>query len=265
MLQAERYKLILDILDTEGTVSVNKLAEALSCSTMTIRRDLKELDEQNKIVRLYGGAQKVNLQQKERTSKEKSALNIKEKEYIGKIMNALIEDRSVIYIGAGTTAYYALPSIKKEDLTIITNSLPSFIYLTKNTSYKLLLAGGSFNTTTEEFVGPVAERSFEGLNIDVAFAATNGIYNDNVTTSNPPQGSIQNIAFSHSKIKIIIADHTKFNTSDLFTFHKLSDLDYVITDSKLSDELLNYYSQFVRIITKGDDLHDTYNHSKSFS
>lgn len=265
MLQAERYKLILEILDTEETVSVNKLADALNCSTMTIRRDLKELDEQQKIVRLYGGAQKINLQQRERTSIEKSSLNILEKEYIGKVMNEFIEDRSIIYIGAGTTAYYALPNIKKKDLTIITNSLPSFVYLTKNTSYKLLLAGGSFNTKTEEFVGPVAERSFEGLNIDVAFAATNGIYNDNVTASNPPQGSIQNTAFAHSKTKIIIADHTKFNTSDLFTFHKLSDLDYVITDCGISDELLNYYSQFIRIIKKGDDLHDTHHHFKSFS
>lgn len=264
MLQAERFRVILSMLNTKETISVNEFAKALNCSTMTIRRDIKELDEQKKIVRLYGGAQKVNVQQRERTSQEKSTINIDEKKYIGTIMNQLIPDNSVIYIGAGTTAFYALPNIRRKGLTIITNSLPSFVYLTKNTDYKLLLAGGSFNKTTEEFIGGVAERAFDGLNIDIAFAATNGIYNDNVTTSNPSEGSIQNTAFEHSKIKVIIADHTKFNTSDLFTFHKLSDVDFLITDSEIDDDLLNYYSQYVKILTKGGDLHDLNNHIESF-
>lgn len=103
-----------------------------------------------------------------------------------------------------------------------------------NTNYRVLLTGGEFSRTTEELYGETAEKSFENLNIDIAFAATNGIFKNYITTANLVKGSIQQVAFEHSRKKCIVADSSKFNRSDVYTFYSLSGVDYLITDNKLS-------------------------------
>lgn len=250
MLKIERQKEILKYLDKEFMLSIPEMAKILNVSDMTIRRDVNELANQNKLIRLYGGAQKLDVKEKELTTKEKINLHIENKEYIGKIMNTLIDDDDVVYLGAGTTILYALPFIHKENLVIITNSLIAFNYLNDNTKYRVQLTGGEFLKSTEEFVGEHAERIFENLNIDIAFAATNGIYNNNITTSNALEGGIQKAAFKNSKKKIVVADSTKFNISDVYTFYRFNDLDYVITDDEMDENTFKYFNSFGKILNK---------------
>lgn len=250
MLKIERQKEILKYLNEEFTFSISEMAEILKVSDMTIRRDVNELADQNKLIRLYGGAQKLDVKEKELTTEEKINLHIENKEYIGKIMNTIIEDDDVVYLGAGTTILYALPFINKENLVFITNSLIAFNYLISNTKYRVQLTGGEFLKSTEEFVGEHAERIFESLNIDIAFAATNGIYNNNVTTSNALEGSIQRAAFKSSKKKIVVADSTKFNVSDVYTFYKLNDLDYIITDDQMDENTFKHFNSFGKVLNK---------------
>lgn len=248
MLKAERQDSILDLLNEETFMTVVDLASIINVSEMTIRRDLKELESEEKLVRLYGGAQKLIFKDKELSTDEKISLHIEKKEHIGKVMNTLISEGDVVYLGAGTTIFYALPFITKKNLLIVTNSLISFNYLIQHTDHKLLLTGGEFSPTTEEFIGPHAESIFETLNIDISFAATNGIYNDNITTSNSLEGQIQQAAFKSSKTKVIVADSTKFNTSDIFTFYKLSNLDYLITDKDIDENTYRHYSEIGKIL-----------------
>lgn len=250
MLKIERQKEILKYLDKEFMFSISEMAEVLNVSDMTIRRDVNELADQNKLIRLYGGAQKLDIKDKELTTEEKINLHIENKEYIGQVMNSIIEDDDVVYVGAGTTILYALPFITKKNLVFITNSLIAFNYLNNNTKYPVQLTGGEFLKTTEEFVGDHAERIFERLNVDISFAATNGIYNNNITTSNAQESSIQRAAFKSAKKKVVVADSTKFNVSDVYTFYKLSDLDYVITDNQIDEDTLKYFNSFGKILNK---------------
>lgn len=250
MLKAERQRLILDLLQEQDYMTVNDIATTLNVSSMTIRRDVNELDSNNKLVRLYGGAQKLDKKEKEDSTEEKITKNKFEKEFIGTIMNQLINDGDVVYLGAGTTILFALPKIKKKELFIITNSLLAFNFLISKTDYKVLLTGGDYCKNTEEFVGEVAEKAFDNLNIDIAFAATNGIYNNNITTSNSQEGGLQKKAFSHSKKKIVVADHTKFNVSDVYTYYHVEDLDYIITDNNISSKVFEHYNEIGNILRK---------------
>lgn len=248
MLKQERHEKILLLLDQNEYLTVTEISKLLNVSGMTIRRDISEMAEYNKLVRVYGGAQKLNIKEKEYSTSEKIDKHVEAKKYIGKVMNSLISNNSTIYLGAGTTIYYAVAEIKKENLKIVTNSLIAFNYLIENTEYEVILTGGEYNKITEEFIGEFAERTFENLNIDIAFAATNGIYHDNITTSNPQEGSIQRKAFEQSKVKVIVADSSKLNVSDVYTFYKLSDADIMITDNHIPQQVKDYYSEFINII-----------------
>ncbi|MZU11769.1 DeoR/GlpR transcriptional regulator, partial [Bifidobacterium longum] len=59
---------------------------------------------------------------------------------------------------------------------------------------------------------------------------------------------IQQVAFEHSRKKCIVADSSKFNRSDVYTFYSLSDVDYLITDNKLSETTYEHYRSFTEIL-----------------
>lgn len=248
MLKQERQEEILDLIHQHTYLSIVEIAQHLKVSEMTIRRDITELANKNKLTKLYGGAQKLDILNKELTTDEKIQTHVEQKKYIGKIINSLIKDNTIIFVGAGTTIYYALPEIQRKNLFIITNSLIAFMYLKENTDYRILLTGGEFIHTTEEFVGEVAVRAFDNLNIDIAFAATNGIFENNVTTAQFNEGAVQNAAFSKAKISCIVADSSKFCVSDVYTFSRLNELDYLITDDQISDELFSHYSKYITLL-----------------
>ena len=56
MLSAERKLYILKKLESEQTIQVKQVAKELHVSESSIRRDLLELDDENKVDRIYGGA-----------------------------------------------------------------------------------------------------------------------------------------------------------------------------------------------------------------
>lgn len=248
MLKKERQQMILDLLQDHTYLSIVTIAEELDVSEMTIRRDITELSKQKKLTKLYGGAQRLEILEKERSTEEKIQTKVDEKKYIGKVMNSLIPDNATIFVGAGTTILYALAELNRKNLFVTTNSLIAFNYLKEHTDYRILLSGGEFSPITEEFVGEVAIKAFDNLNIDFAFAATNGVFEDNITTAQFDEGAVQSAVFAKSKTKCVVADSSKLGVSDVYTFKRLSEIDYLVTDSHISAEQFEYYSQYTEIL-----------------
>lgn len=60
MLKTERQRSILAMCDRYGTITVKFIQEVLNVSDMTIRRDLEELAQKKKLLRVHGGAQKID-------------------------------------------------------------------------------------------------------------------------------------------------------------------------------------------------------------
>ncbi|MGY0835891.1 DeoR/GlpR family DNA-binding transcription regulator [Aerococcus urinaeequi] len=245
-MKRNRHKKITSLIEDSGYLSVQELAKLLSVSEMTVRRDLKELDEKKILVKEHGGAKKI---QDVLSTDQKMPKNIKEKMYLGGIINSVISPGDVIFIGAGTTLYYALPSITQNYKCILTNSLLSFNYLVENGYSNIVLTGGEYFSLTGEFVGTHAEEIFDLYNVDVAFISTNGIHDRNITTSYPSLGRIQHQIINCSKKTYVVADNSKFNKSDIFTFATLDEVTGIISDNNISDDVLNKYSKFGKIIT----------------
>lgn len=241
-----RLQEIINLVNQKGYLTTSTIAEHFNVSTMTIRRDLNELSKTNKIKKTYGGAKPFH-DISEFTTDEKLKKNIDEKREIAKNLSNLIPNNASIFLGAGTTLLMATSLLKEKHLTIITNSFPAFVELSKSDS-RLFLTGGELHKKTGEFLGEFAELIFSGLNIDFAIGSTNGIADNNVTTNISSEGSIQNAAFKRASKTIITADHTKLGISDVITFRNLSEFDYLVTDSGISNENLNIYSKYTKII-----------------
>ena len=60
MLTEKRHEIILQLLRKKGSITVNEIKDELGISESTIRRDLNTLDEEGRLVKVFGGAVSVN-------------------------------------------------------------------------------------------------------------------------------------------------------------------------------------------------------------
>lgn len=232
MLKQDRQNAILALLKAskDEAITTVSIANNLNVAPMTIRRDLVELENEQLVTRVYGGARIFS----EKTTEQKRHIEIVAKREIGRAMTQLIKPRMTVYLGAGTTIYNSLDFVpKRDDILYVTNSDISFHYLVKKGA-NVILSGGSYHDTTDEFVGGAAEDTISNYFYDVAFISTNGIWEGSVTTSNEPEGDIQNVAMHNAKQRYLVCDHTKFGRADRYGFSKLQDFNGVITDSLIS-------------------------------
>jgi DeoR family glycerol-3-phosphate regulon repressor len=63
MKQTQRHDAIIELVKQQGYVSTEELVEQFSVSPQTIRRDLNDLADQNKILRHHGGRATFQLRQ----------------------------------------------------------------------------------------------------------------------------------------------------------------------------------------------------------
>ncbi|MGY3725582.1 transcriptional regulator, DeoR family [Granulicatella balaenopterae] len=250
MLKRERILTIIEKVNQSGIVTINDLVDQLEVSDMTIRRDLDELAEAGKLVRIHGGAQKITLcEEEELTHLQKMEIHLKEKEAVAKIAASFIKHGDTIYLGPGTTlelmAKYVTPAVYP--VRIITNSLPVFQSWEK-LGVEVLLIGGIYRSESQSFVGSLANETLNHLKFTKAFVGVNGIYNESVMNANIEEGQIQAIALNNAFEKIIVADKYKFNRNDFYQFYDLDLIDKVITNQELSEENISHYETYTKII-----------------
>ncbi len=97
MLKTERKQLILEELNQHQVVSLEKLVSLLETSESTVRRDLDELEAENKLRRVHGGAELPHSLQEEETIQEKSVKNLQEKKLLAQKAASLIKEQDVSY------------------------------------------------------------------------------------------------------------------------------------------------------------------------
>src|SRR5699024_4485954 len=118
MLTEERHQFILHSLKRDEIVTVKYLMSSIGCSARAVRRDLEQLENEEKLKRIHGGAQRIYHLDDELTTSEKSFKNIQEKKAIGEMAASLIQNNDVIFIGAGTTTFTMIPFLEGKSTTV---------------------------------------------------------------------------------------------------------------------------------------------------
>ena len=251
MLKQEKLDRILETVNTKGTITVKDIMTSLDISDMTARRYLQELADKDLLVRFHGGAEKLrtgSLLSNERSNVEKQALQIAEKQEIAKFAGHLVEERETIFIGPGTTLEYFARELPIDNIRVVTNSLPVFLILNERKLTDLILIGGNYREITGAFVGTLTLQDLSSLQFSKAFVSCNGIKEHAIATFSEEEGEVQKIALQNANKKYLLADHSKFDKFDFYTFYNISEIDTVISDSKLSDKTLKSLAKETQII-----------------
>ncbi|PJI09046.1 MULTISPECIES: DeoR/GlpR family DNA-binding transcription regulator [Clostridium] len=255
MLKEERFQRILESVNKNNIIKTTDINEKLGVTEITVRRDLKVLEERGLIKRIYGGAKKVNTETandtfKELSNNEKRKINIEQKRYIARLASRMINDNDIIYIGPGTTSELIYDYLKVSYVKVITNSMTVFLKFKDDNRYEVILVGGRYRSRTDVFVGNFTNENLKSMRVKMAFVGTNGIHGDNITTSNEEEGVSQRIIMDNAIKKIILCDSSKIGKQDFFSFYNLSDATAVITDENINEDLQEQYGKKVKIICR---------------
>jgi len=227
----ERESFILDKLAGEGSLSVAGLSRELDVSEVTIRSDLKSLEEKGFVNRTRGGARPAFY----KDIMDRQRLNVGEKNRIARAAAELVHDDDRIMIEAGTTTALIVRHLTgRRGVQIVTNSTLVFSYARLNPSLNIILTGGVFRKETESLVGPVALRAILGFNVRLAFVGTDGFSVERGMTTQLVEGSeIVKAMRGRAQETWLVADSSKYGKSGFVNVLSLSEVDGIITDSNL--------------------------------
>ncbi|HIY57468.1 MAG TPA: DeoR/GlpR family DNA-binding transcription regulator [Candidatus Tetragenococcus pullicola] len=243
MLTEERHQHILERLEENDIVTINDLMTPLEASESTIRRDLQNLENQGLLVRIHGGAKKLQRLNFEAPMSEKAEKFHLEKKQIAKKAAHLITKENVIYLDAGTTTLAMIPYISTQDnIQVVTNSVKHATLLVER-NIKTIILGGSIKLSTHAALGSFTIKQLEQFRFDQAFLGMNGAHlKAGFTTPDPEEAAIKKLAMSQSQQNYVVMDHSKFQQ---VTFTHVAPLKTatIITDSLPKDNSRQFQSQ----------------------
>lgn len=249
MLKDERLQKIVQTIEKQNIISISDIRKTMNVTEMTVRRDLKLLEEKGLLTRIHGGAKRrKEILFTELSHNEKSNIHLEEKKYIAKMAAGLIKEKDIIYIGPGTTNELIYEYLNVSYAKIITNSLSIFSKFKDDNRFELILIGGRFRSRTDVFVGNFTNELLGKIRVKSAFVGTNGICDDNITTSNEEEGTCQKIILDNAINKYILCDSSKMGKEDFYSFYSLSDATAIITDDKIDSNIKRKCEKNIKII-----------------
>ncbi|QJD81760.1 DeoR/GlpR family DNA-binding transcription regulator [Cohnella herbarum] len=246
LIGEERKDYILQQLNLEGKVKTYDLVEKLKVSSETIRRYLEELEEDNKLKRVYGGAIKINIAREEPSYFKREVLHAEEKRRIGRAAASLVEDNDVVFIDDGTTTLQMIDYLlNKKNLTVLTMSVAGLYMLIDYNNRGLFngdiyFIGGKIDSPQSRSTGTLAEQMVESFYADKAFISIDGLMIDKgVTSFDAQRGQLARKLIGHSKQSIIVTDQSKFGQLQFFKIADLQEIDLIISDVAAPKEWLS--------------------------
>lgn len=238
----ERKKFILDELNKKGIVRVDTLSEILNTSDVTIRRDLKQMEDEGLLKRIYGGAVKKSNTVFEPQVSKLLTENVEQKKQIAQYAYSLLEDNDAISIDGSTTGYYLAKYIHEagdKKLTVVTNSILIAYELMGLNNVALYTIGGQVPANSWAARSERAEKDFEAFYVDKSFIGVSGIdFNVGITTPDIYETQIKRAMMRSSKQTYVIADSSKFTQTYFSFICSLSETNAIITDNLVSNRII---------------------------
>jgi DeoR family transcriptional regulator of aga operon len=242
---SDRHQSILKKLKEEGKVNIQELSDEMQVSSVTIRKDLKFLEEMNLLYRTRGGGSLTNPYIMERSIHEKALINADEKQKIAKKALTFVNNHDSIIIGSGTTAFELARQLSpSHHITVITPAAKVTLELSNKPNIEVFQLGGLIRSKSSSVIGTVAEHTLEGISCELLFMGVDGIDMDfGFSTTNINEASLGLKMIESAQTVFVLADSTKFNKRGLGKICNLEQVQYLITDDKVSPKDIKFLEE----------------------
>jgi len=232
VLNEERRRAILDLLNHQGRVLVTELSKQFETSQVTIRKDLEILHAHGLVHRTHGGALPSREGALEDpTLREKEKLHHQEKLHIAECAVQKVKEGQVLILDSGTTTTAIARNLRNfQNLTIITNAVNIAAELA-GTAVEVILTGGTLRKNSFSLVGPIAEETLRRLSADILFLGVDGFdVHFGLSTPNLLEAKVNRVMVEVAKKTVAVCDSSKFGRRSLSLIAPPLALQEVITD-----------------------------------
>jgi DeoR/GlpR family transcriptional regulator of sugar metabolism len=256
LLAVERQRFIRDILEREGVVRNAELKELLKVSAVTIRSDLRELENSGICEVIWGGAvYKRPIPEIEYVGRlsERSQINPEPKRRIGARAAQLIEEGQTIIVDAGSTTIELIHHLPRnlEYLRVVTAALNIATAASQFPYIELVMTGGILRHLTHSLIGLQVLRSLEMFNADWVFLASEGCdLEHGLTASNLLEVEVKRAMLQRAERCVLMVDSSKFGKVMPLNVAPIEQASIVITDTDLDSGYLQALKQAgIEVIT----------------
>ena len=223
---------LLEMVRTQGSVSVEQLADKLGVTLQTVRRDVQRLAETGLLARFHGGVRAPGATLENMAYAQRESLHAEGKARIARAVASQVPNGCSLILNIGTTTEaVAKALLHHKRLRVITNNLNVAAILCSNPDCEVIVAGGVVRPRDRGIVGEAAVDFIRQFKVDIAVIGISGIEVD---------GSLRDFDYREVKVAQTIvkqarevwlaADSSKFNRPAMVEMASLSQIDRLFTD-----------------------------------
>lgn len=232
-----RHQQILQKLKVEAHIEVTELCALFHVSAVTIRKDLKLLENKGLLYRTHGGAALDNPYITDRPVNEKEKIRATEKEKIAKKAASYLKNNDSILIASGTTIQQFAKNIDPNlKLTTVTASLIVASTLIQNKNIEVFQLGGTLRHGSSSVIGENAIETLKNTSCNLLFLGADGVDTDfGVSTTNMDEAYLNRQMIASSNRTLLLVDSSKFGKKSLGKICDLELIDEIITDKGINN------------------------------
>lgn len=242
----QRRNMIVDLVNQNGKISFAQLKKRIpQISEMTLRTDLKALDEAKRIVRVHGGAKSVDVVVgTDDMLSRRSVRNIEAKQQIVHKALKLIRKDTTIFLDSGSTTTMLAAAMADQSNLIYTNSLTCAAELCRLTKADVHILGGRMNRYSMSICGIHTVQEVMRINFDQVFmGVTSYCEQTGFQCGVDEEAVLKRIVMQQADQRILLMDSSKIGVKNTYSFCQVKDADVIISDDNLMDEYLQEWRQ----------------------
>ncbi|WP_367341298.1 DeoR/GlpR family DNA-binding transcription regulator [Limosilactobacillus sp.] len=253
MFANERRNEIVEMVNDNGSVAVNQLSEQFNVSTVTIRNDLKVLQDQKLLTRTHGGAIKAENDEQLNGTKfhDRRNVNLSSKHAIAVKAAQLIHNGDCILLDASTTCMALARELVDQEkrITVITNGLDTATMLKENPKITTIVLGGVAQPQSNVIDSNLNLAFLNNFNIGTFFTSSYAISSSKgLSDFDLYEAELKRKMIDHCSQTIALVDHTKFDHQSVVHYADIKELAMVITDDDTPEKIKQRLSQEAKVM-----------------
>lgn len=237
MIASERKLRILRMLAADSVINLKDVARALDTSDTTIRRDFEQLEKEEKLTRVQGGAMRKSGVEEQHwdapfpPQQESRLAHRAEKRAVAQAAAAVVKDGDSVFIDSGSSLVPLGEILLRRRVQIVTNN--TLLLGRGNGTAQVVLAGGTYKAAQNLTCGPIAKAAVNQFRLDHAFLGCCGF--------SPSQQKAYTLEIDAVEVKragmhaaaacYLLCDHAKYERNGFYSFAALPEFACIFCDA----------------------------------
>jgi DeoR/GlpR family transcriptional regulator of sugar metabolism len=243
MLKKERQAYILHQVNLHNKVLSADLSQRISVSDDTIRRDLVELADEGKVIKVHGGALSPSFHHTSHTSRKVYSLD--QKKIIAQKAITLIKQGMFVLTGGGTTIIELAKCLPLDlQATFVSGSLPVIYEYMNHPSIDVVVIGDKISKNSKITVGIEAIMKIRQLRADLCFLGINALNTkDGISDNDWEVVQIKKAMIESSQKLVCLTIAEKLCSQQPIQICSLDKIDVLVTELPPDDPALRIYKE----------------------